>query len=147
MLVFYFFAAIVVWLGILSLRGGFSFAAYVRREIARPLPDLAPFVSVIAPCRGLENGLRENLDALFQQDYPAYEIVFVTDCADDPSLSVVEEVSKSKDSARVSSRLLIAGEGIDSGQKVHNLRTAVTMVDARTEVLVFVDSDGRPQPD
>ena len=147
MLVFYFFAAVVVWLGILSLRGGFSFAAYVRREIARPLPDFAPFVSVIAPCRGLENGLRENLDALFQQDYPAYEIVFVTDCADDPSLSVVEEVSKSKDSARVSSRLLIAGEGIDSGQKVHNLRTAVTMVDARTEVLVFVDSDGRPQPD
>jgi len=147
MLVFYFFAAVVVWLGILSLRGGFSFAAYVRREIARPLPDFAPFVSVIAPCRGLENGLRENLDALFQQDYPAYEIVFVTDRADDPSLSVVEEVSKSKDSARVSSRLLIAGEGIDSGQKVHNLRTAVTMVDARTEVLVFVDSDGRPQPD
>jgi len=147
MLVFYFFAAVVVWLGILSLRGGFSFAAYVRREIARPLPDFAPFVSVIAPCRGLENGLRENLDALFQQDYPAYEIVFVTDRADDPSLSVVEEVSKSKDSARVSSRILIAGEGIDSGQKVHNLRTAVTMVDARTEVLVFVDSDGRPQPD
>jgi len=32
--VFYFFAVIVIWLGILSLRNGLSFAAYVRREIA-----------------------------------------------------------------------------------------------------------------
>ena len=91
MLVFYFFAAIVIWLGILSLRNGFSFAAYVRREIARPLPDFAPFVSVIAPCRGLEDGLRENIAALFQQNYPAYEIIFVTDRADDPALGVIEK--------------------------------------------------------
>ena len=70
MIFFYFFAAIVIWLGILSLRGGFSFAAYVRRETARPLPDFTPFVSVIAPCRGLEDGLSENLTALFEQDYP-----------------------------------------------------------------------------
>ena len=66
MFVFYFFAAIVIWLGILSLRGGLSFAAYVRRETARPLPDFTPFASVIAPCRGLEDGLRENIAALFR---------------------------------------------------------------------------------
>src|SRR5439155_9765612 len=82
MLVFYFFAAIVIWLGVLSLRGGLSFANYVRREAARPLPDFTPFATVIAPCRGFEDGLRENIAALFQQDYPRYEIVFVTDRAD-----------------------------------------------------------------
>ncbi|HUS13327.1 MAG TPA: hypothetical protein VMZ30_22845, partial [Pyrinomonadaceae bacterium] len=78
MLIFYFFAAIVIWLGILSLRSGLGFARYVRRETAHPLPDFTPVVSVIAPCRGLEDGLRENIAALFQQNFPAYEIIFVT---------------------------------------------------------------------
>jgi cellulose synthase/poly-beta-1,6-N-acetylglucosamine synthase-like glycosyltransferase len=147
MLVFYFFAAIVIWLGILSLRGGITFAAYVRREAARLLPDFTPFASVIAPCRGLEDGLRDNLAALFEQNYPAYEIVFVTDRADDPSLSVVEEIIKSENnSERVFARVVIAGEAVDCGQKVHNLRVAVSEVDPRSAVLVFVDTDARPQP-
>src|SRR4029077_1773406 len=120
---------IVIWLGILSLRSGFDFAAYVRRETARPLPDFTPFVSVIAPGRGLEDGLRENLSALFRQDYPGYEIVFVTDRADDLSLSVIEDVRTIETSSgRVSSRVVLAGDAVGCGQKVHNLRVAVSSV-------------------
>ena len=146
MFVFYFFAAIVIWLGILSLRGGLSFAAYLRRETARPIPDFTPFVSVIAPSRGLEEGLRENISALFEQNYPGYEIIFVTGRVDDPSLAVVDEVGKAANvSGRVSSCVVIAGDAIDCGQKVHNLRIAVSQVDPRNEVLVFVDTDARPQ--
>ena len=138
MLVFYFFAAIVIWLGILSLRSGFDFAAYVRRETARPLPNFTPFVSVIAPCRGLEDGLRENLSALFQQDYPRYEIILVTDRADDLSLSVIEEARRVEaGSVRVSSRIVIAGDAVGCGQKVHNLRVAVSNVDPQSQVLVL----------
>jgi cellulose synthase/poly-beta-1,6-N-acetylglucosamine synthase-like glycosyltransferase len=146
MFVFYFFAAIVIWLGILSLRSGFHFAAYVRRETAHPLPDFTPFVSVIVPCRGLEDGLRENLSALFEQDYPRYEIVFVTDRADDLSLSMVEEIRKIEDDCLlVPSRIVIAGEAVDCGQKVHNLSVAVSKIDSESQVLVFVDTDARPQ--
>jgi cellulose synthase/poly-beta-1,6-N-acetylglucosamine synthase-like glycosyltransferase len=146
MFVFYFFAAIVIWLGILSLRSGFDFAAYVRRETARPLPDFTPFVSVIAPCRGLEEGLRENLSALFLQDYPGYEIIFVTDRVDDSSLSLVEEVRRVEAaSAGVSSRIVIAGVAVGCGQKVHNLRVAASDVDSQSRALVFVDTDARPQ--
>jgi ceramide glucosyltransferase len=148
MLVFYFFALIVIWLGILSLRSGLSFASYVKRETSRPLPDFTPFASVIAPCRGLEEGLRENLDALFTQNYPAYEIILVTDSADDPSLSVIRKlISAESLTGRVSTRVVIAGSAIDSGQKVHNLRAAVLETDPRSEVLVFVDSDARAKPD
>lgn len=147
MLVFYFFAAVVICLGVLSLRGGLSFAAYVRRETARPLPDYAPFASVIVPCRRLEEGLHENLAALFQQAFPKYELLLVTDRADDSSLPVIEEILKRAGGERVSARLIIAGEAVDCGQKVHNLRTAVAQVDPRSEVLVFVDSDARPDPD
>ncbi len=147
MLVFYALAAIVIWLGIVSLRNGLSFAAYVGRETARSLPDFNPFASVIVPCRGLEDGLRDNLAALFELNYPAYEIIFVTDRVDDQSLSVVEEIIKiENNSGRVSNRVVIAGEADVSGQKVYNLRIAVAAIDARSEVLVFVDSDARPQP-
>jgi ceramide glucosyltransferase len=146
MFVFYLFAAIVIWLGILSFRSGLNFARYVRREQERPLPDYAPLVSVIAPFRGVENGLRENIIALLRQDYPAYEIIFVTDRPDDLSLRLVEQtITTEKLAAQVSARTVVAGEADDCGQKVHNLRRAVSDIDARSEVLVFVDTDTRPQ--
>jgi ceramide glucosyltransferase len=145
MLVFYSFAAIVICLGILSLRSGLNFAAYVRREMARQLPDFTPFTSVIAPCRGLEDGLSGNIAALFQQSYPQYELIFVTDRADDPALAVVKEIINAETSAPVSARIVIAGDAVDCGQKVHNLRAAVAEVDPRSAVLAFVDTDARPQ--
>jgi len=145
MLVFYFFAGVLILLGALSLRNGFKFAAYLRRELAAKPPDYHPFVSVIAPCRGLEDGLSENLLALFKQDYPDYEIIFVTDSATDPSISVVRNLIKAEgERVKPVARILIAGEAVNSGQKVHNLKTAVSQVDSRCEVLVFVDSDARP---
>lgn len=143
MLVFYFFAAIVIWLGVLSLLGGFRFALYVRRELSRPLPDYTPFASIICPCRGLENGLKDNLGALFKQQYPAFEIIFVTDHAGDQSVSVIETAIAEND---IAARIVIAGAAVDSGQKVHNLQRAVSTVADKTEVLVFVDSDARPDP-
>jgi cellulose synthase/poly-beta-1,6-N-acetylglucosamine synthase-like glycosyltransferase len=147
MFIYYFLALIVIWLGVLSLRNGFSFAAHVRRELAVPLSDFAPFVSVIAPCRGLDDGLRENIDALFEQKYPAYEIIFVTDRADDPALGVIEEVRHGWHARYPVTQCVISGPATDSGQKVHNLRAAVLKVDARSEVLVFIDTDARPNSD
>jgi ceramide glucosyltransferase len=144
MLFFYLAAGIVIWLGILSLRNGFTFASYVRHEITRPLPDYQPFASVIAPTRGLDEGLRENIGPLLKQNYPDYEIIFVTDNANDPSVSIIEEVSES---VGVSWRVVFAGDAVDTGQKVHNLRFAVSQVDPRSEVLAFVDTDARPHSD
>lgn len=143
---FYFFAAIVVWLGLLSLRGGLRFAGYVRRETARPLPSFTPYASLIVPCRGLDENLRENLETLFRQDYPRYEIIFATDSADDLSLNVIEDLRRShRERGHVHTRTVIAGSANDSGQKVHNLRAAVSEVDPRSEVLVFFDTDGLTQ--
>ena len=148
MYLFYFFAAIVVWLGILSFRSGIRFARYVRRETAPSLPDFAPFASIIAPCRGLDQGLQENLVALCQQNYPAYEILFVIDKGDDLSLNVIEKVndSEGKDN-HILGRIIVAGEATDSGQKVHNLRVAAQEIAPNSKVLVFVDSDARPHQD
>lgn len=141
MVFFYFLAALSIWLGMQSLLNGIRYAAYVRRETSRVLPEFQPFVSVIAPGRGLEQGLRENLQSLLEQDYPRYEVLFVFDRADDPAIQVVGHGSSRM------ARTIIAGPATDSGQKVHNLRVAVTEVDPESEVLVFVDTDARPAKD
>jgi ceramide glucosyltransferase len=146
MYVYYFFGVIVIWLGIQSLRGGYRYASYVRRECALPPVDYTPFASIIAPCRGLDRGLKENLEALFLQDYPEYEIIFVTDAIDDPSVSAIETIRSEQSARKIPTSIVFAGKATDSGQKVHNLRQAVTRVDPRSVALVFVDADARPDP-
>jgi ceramide glucosyltransferase len=144
MWVFYIFASLLVVQAAFSLRGGVSYLFYVRQELAKKNWGFTPYASVIAPCRGLDQGLRENLAALFRQDYTAYEIIFVTDSSADPALAVIEEVRR-EFSAHVTSRVCVAGEATRGGQKVHNLRAAVAEADAKSEIFVFVDSDARPR--
>ena len=139
MVVYYFLAALSCWFGLQSLLSGIRYASYVRRETSRPLPKFQPFVSVIAPGRGLEAGLIDNLRPLVSQDYPLYEVLFVFDDANDPAIKIVAELKHT-----VAARTVIAGPATDSGQKVHNLRVAVNEVDPRSEVLVFVNTDARP---
>ena len=123
--------------------GRISFRCLRAARTARPLPDFQPFVSVIAPSRGLEPGWIDNLRPLLEQDYPRYEVLFVFDRADDPAMPGDELATD----FHGFSRTIIAGPATDSGQKVHNLRVAVTQVDPKSEVLVFVDTDARPASD
>ncbi len=142
MYVFYFFALVAIFLGVTSLRSGLRFAAYVRSHTARPLAAFTPFASVIAPCRGLDQGLRENIAALFEQVYPAYEIIFVVDKEGDASLSVIDEVKRFYHKTdKITARILIAGEARNAGQKVYNLQAAVREVSPLSQILVFVDTD------
>jgi cellulose synthase/poly-beta-1,6-N-acetylglucosamine synthase-like glycosyltransferase len=147
LLVFYFFAVIAIWLGLLSLRGGLRFVRYVQRELARDIPEFAPFVTVFVPCRGVDDGLKENIGSLFAQDYPAFEVIFVSDAANDPAFQVIDEARRSFDQAvGPVIGVVIAGAAIDSGQKVHNLRVAVREANSKSKVFVFTDTDARPQP-
>lgn len=146
MWVFYFFAALLVLQAVISLRGGAHYLSYIRRETARVKPDFTPYASIIAPCRGLDQGLHENLSALFHQDYPAYEIIFVTDQSLDPALKIIDNVRREFAALEhIATRVVISGEATESGQKVHNLRVAVNETNPRCEIFVFVDSDARPR--
>jgi len=142
---FYFLAAIAIWLGVVSLRGGLRFARYLRAELGKERPPFTPFVSVFVPCRGLDEGLKENIRAICEQDYPSFEIVFVADHPDDPALTIVFEARRSfTDQSGPAMQIVISGPATDSGQKVHNLRFAVGHADPLSEVFVFVDTDARP---
>jgi ceramide glucosyltransferase len=132
---YYFLAAVACWFGIQSLLNGMRFAAYVRREKSRALPEFHPFVSVLAPTRGFEPGFEENVRPLLVQDYPVYEVLFVFDDNTDSAVQIVE---------RLGGKTVISGPAKGTGQKVHNLIVAVDKIDERCEVIVFVDTDARP---
>lgn len=138
MYVYYFLAALALWFGLQSLLNGLKFAAYVRRETARALPDFRPFVSVVAPTRGVEAGFAENVRPLVEQDYPGYEVLFVFDDPTDPAIEIVKQFH---------AKTVISGPAEGTGQKVHNLIEAVNQIDPRCEVIVFVDTDARPGRD
>jgi cellulose synthase/poly-beta-1,6-N-acetylglucosamine synthase-like glycosyltransferase len=140
---FYFFAAVLVFLSYKSIRGGISYLNFFRRELAKPRSDYTPFATIFVPCRGLDQKLRENLLALFHQDYPEYEIVFVVDDETDDAVAVIRGLM---DSQSIHAKLVIAPKSTDSSQKVENLREAVLHASAESRIFVFVDSDARPSP-
>ncbi len=141
--VFYIFAAILVWFSYKSFRGGLQYLNYFKQELAKPPSNFTPFVSVIAPCKGLDPGLHKNLSALLELDYPEFEIVFVIDDANDPAAAIIRELL----SENLRGKLVVAEKAATSGQKAENLREGVFHADPNSEVFVFVDSDARPNPD
>ncbi|HEX5708695.1 MAG TPA: glycosyltransferase [Pyrinomonadaceae bacterium] len=148
MLVFYILAALVLVQGILSLRGGVRYLRFVRRETGARRALYMPYATVFVPCRGLDEGLWTNFAALFEQHYPAYELIFVSDDAEDPALAVAEHVRETLGERSVARmRTVVAGPARDSGQKVHNLLAALNEVAPESEVFVFVDTDARPRAD
>jgi cellulose synthase/poly-beta-1,6-N-acetylglucosamine synthase-like glycosyltransferase len=147
LLLFYFLAAISIWLGFISLRGGVRFVRYLQAELGKDYSEFTPFVSLFVPCRGLDEGLKDNIAAIFEQDYPSFEVVFVTDSKEDPALAIIEEARRSfNGESGPTMQLVIAGLANDSGQKVHNLRSAISHAARQSEVFVFVDTDARPNP-
>jgi len=154
-LILYVFGALLVWLSFKSLTGGIAYLRYVRSELAKAASAFSPFATVIVPCKGLDQGLDENLKAFFEQDYPKYEVIFVLDDRDDPAATVLERVTaqfgiptiRDSDRPPAASRVVIADKATASAQKVECLREAVLHADPRSEVLVFADSDARPSAD
>lgn len=149
--VFYLLTAILVFFSYKSLRGGINYLNFFKRELNKPRSNFTPFVSIIAPCRGLDIDLEKNLAALFEQDFPRYEIVFVVVDENDLSVAVIEKVRgdfhrRDTETQRYS-RIVFAGKAQGESQKVHNLRRAVLEVSAESEIFVFVDSDARPGKD
>jgi cellulose synthase/poly-beta-1,6-N-acetylglucosamine synthase-like glycosyltransferase len=131
--------------GILSLAQGVRFARFVRHSLEAPAAGSTPRASIIAPIKGLESGLQDNIKLLFSQNYPIYEIIFVIAEFDDPARRVIEEAIADNPSQQA--RLIIAGAAAGRGQKVNNLLHGVARSDPGSEILVFVDSDASVSSD
>jgi cellulose synthase/poly-beta-1,6-N-acetylglucosamine synthase-like glycosyltransferase len=133
---YWFFVGPALLLAILSLRGERQRAAYVERRLSETPHDLPP-ASVIVPVKGPDHQLRENLAALGAQDYPDYEFIVVAHSAADIPPGVLPS------NVHV---VLAHGDDPSTGEKVQNLRVAVSAARKCSRVYAFADSDGRVTP-
>jgi len=143
-IVFYILAAALIFLSFKSFRGGIIYLNYFKLELSKPRSAYTPLVTVIAPCKGLDGGLMENLAVLLKQDYPNYEVIFVVDDEADEAVAAIKAVSGRAAAGAKQTRLVTAPKATDSSQKVQNLREAVQYVSEKSKAVVFVDSDARP---
>lgn len=138
---FYIFATLLALQGIFSLIEGVRFLTFVRRSLSKPLDPFAPRAAIIAPCKGIDNGFEENLRALFDQNYPDYEIVFALASDKDPARPLIERVIA--EHSNRTARIVIAEPDRKRSEKVNNLLAAIDSVGTDREAFVFVDSDAR----
>lgn len=144
---FYILGVLLVFLSWKSFRGGINYLRYFKNELAKPPVDYTPPVSVIAPCRGLDDGIEANFRALLRQDYPWFEVIFVVDNEADPAVETIKTLARDSDVHAVNVQIRIAPPAVESGQKVENLREGVLYAAENSKVFVFVDSDANPSPD
>jgi ceramide glucosyltransferase len=115
------------------------FAALRFLKSRRPATSAVEPVSILKPLAGLDLGLESNLRTFFEQDYPAFEILFAVRDADDPSVEVVERLRH--EYAHVRTRLLITGEPPYANAKVFSLDRMLAA--AENDLVVMSDSDIR----
>ncbi|HJQ67436.1 MAG TPA: glycosyltransferase [Blastocatellia bacterium] len=142
---FYALAALSILQGIFSLIEGIRFRAYVLKSLQTPRGSYTPRASIIAPCKGLDIALEENLRALFGQDYPDYEIIFAVSSGDDAARPIIDRLIA--EHALPAARIVIASPSDERSEKVNNLVAGVEAARADSEAFVFVDSDARTNPD
>ncbi len=99
-------------------------------------------ISVLKPLAGLDLGLESNLRTFFEQDYPAFEILFAVRREDDPAAEVVARLQR--EYAKVPSRLVITGDPPYPNAKVFSLDRMLAV--ANNDVVVMSDSDIRVTP-
>jgi len=138
---FYVLAIAQILLGVYLIWQGFQWLGYVRRRLRTDPGFYALRVAVLCPCKGIEPGLERNLISLAEFERQNYEIFFILASDKDPARGIIDRVAKN---SRVKAHVVIAGNPINCGEKVNNLRAAVEQLPEEFEVLVFTDSDGRP---
>lgn len=128
----YFVCVLALLQGIVSLIQGIASVRHIRNY--RPQSAWVPRVVVFCPCRGADAGFRENVRSILNQEYPHYRAVFIVDSAQDPAARLL---------AGMNATVIVAGDAVDCGQKVHNLVHGVENAAGDAEVFVFCDVDAR----
>lgn len=145
----YILTAIALLRSIQAVFEGIRFRRLIRRELLAPAWAFAPRVAVLAPCKGVDPDLPDEIRSLLTQDYPDYEVIFVLESPEDPAAAVLRAVTEPPDRDFRARRVItvFAGPCADCGQKVHNLRVALKHASPDIEAYAFVDSDIRLSTD
>lgn len=136
-------------MGLVPLYLTYRFSLRLKQLQTDPGSSTCPPIGIIAPCKGLDPGFRDNILALLNLEYPQYEIVFVVALEEDPAYKAILDIlgEYGDEGAGCSAQLLVAGIDNRRAQKLTNQLAAIKGLSDKTEILVFVDSDVRPEPD
>lgn len=105
-----------------------------------------PRVAVIVPVTGAAPGMRECLDTIASQDYPDYQVFFVTESAEDAAVpSVLDTIAAARSGPAC--RHVVSGQTRTCGQKNHNILAGIAEAGPDREVFVFCDSSHLAPPD
>jgi len=99
-------------------------------------PDSWPPVALLVPVAGAAPDLAANLISLLSQDYPDYQVIFITKEMEDPATPVIAALIPEYPR----SRLILSGPAVSCGQKNQNLLAGLKAAGETPEVLVFCDS-------
>jgi ceramide glucosyltransferase len=132
-------ASSTVYLGLalLGIRKFRAEAAGQERAASALTDSQLPPVSILKPLHGLEPELEKNLASFFHQDYPAFEILFAVDSAEDAALPIAQELCERYPA--VPSRVLITGEPPWPNPPAYSFARMTEV--ARYDMLVTSDSD------
>jgi len=152
-------ALIQIWfltslmLGLMLLAGLFFCGhGHVLKSLhGKPIPNLtdsagspagAPEAVVIIPVTGDTPGIKGCLESLLDQDYPSYEVIFVTRDTEDPAAAIIQGLLSNRNNARH----ITSGPAAHCGQKNHNLLAGIAASKPSAEILAFCDSSHQAQP-
>jgi len=127
----------------LVLRGIMAWAtARQLRQVGPQAPSSWPGVSILKPVKGVDAELAANLHSIFQQDYPAFEVLVAAADPQDPALEVAREVAAHY--PQVPCRVLAGPPAVGPNPKVGNLATMAAH--ARCDLLLISDANVRMAP-
>ena len=136
-------ALFLILLGAIVYSGMQIFAAQRYLSVRPPTLRSAEPISILKPLAGLDLDLESNLRTFFEQDYPAFEILFAVRNENDPAVPVVSRLQK--EYPRIASRLVLTGEPPYPNAKVFSLDRMLSA--ASHDLVVMSDSDIRVTPD
>lgn len=116
--------------------------SFLRGRQKSPAGDLSA-ISVLKPLAGHDLGLQQNLSSFFEQDYPAFEILFAVRTGDDSAIEVVRRLQS--EHPDVPSRLIVTGDPPYPNAKVYSLDRMLAA--ASNDLVVMSDSDIRVDRD
>ena len=114
-------------------------AAYRYLAVPRPAATSSEPISILKPLAGADLDLESNLRTFFEQDYPAFELLFAVRGPGDPAVSVVEKLRR--EYAHIPAQLLVTGEPPYPNAKAFSLGRMLQA--AANDLVVMSDSDTR----
>jgi ceramide glucosyltransferase len=110
-----------------------------RRKRSSAALGRHPKISILKPLKGIDDGLRDNLESFFNIDYPDYEIIFGASEADDPAMFVARSLSR-----KYPDRTVVFSIGSSASGTNPKVRNLIEMIKhSRGELIVVSDSNTR----